>query len=444
MRRIGIQLGFRRGLRGDPGIPMQILWIVAYLVTAAFVVLILPFTIFYYEAEDPDQPKASKQVVEAVKYTAISIVIFVIFTVVGWVLLGTAQVPIENLYFSANVYNDGFTDYSLVSYANFVRGMQGANDAQLEFQVTFILYIIGVLNLGGVFCLVIFGGIGLSALPVDLLMAWRNRPRYMTKGAYQMYQEPILDRSIQLLEVGYRMKEKMKRTGGQPSGGRARRAYNKFRKDVFLLEERFNTLEKAYNRGIGPKLLTIIWAWIQLVLGVVAIVTSVLWIVQIFIVLIIKVPGNVFLSKMFNTLDAAFGLFGVCAYGVFAFYLLWCIFAGNFRFGLRVPFLFSIHPMKVGETMMNAFLFNTLLLLLSAVAVVQFCTDAFNAYTRLTGSDVIFNTGIKTLKGTKYIWFYYPYVLIALTFIAGAYFVVYPAVKPKKDKYGFLVKAKDA
>lgn len=100
-----------------------------------------------------------------------------------------------------------------------------------------------------------------------------------------MYQEPILDRASQLLEVGYRMKEKFKRSGGQARGRREKKAYNKFRKvndsfyfsdlflifqDVFLLEERFQLLEKAYNRGVGPKLLVIIWAWVQLVLGFVA------------------------------------------------------------------------------------------------------------------------------------------------------------------------------
>jgi LMBR1 domain-containing protein 1 len=45
-------------------------------------------------------------------------------------------------------------------------------------------------------------------------------------------------------------------------------------------------------------------------------------------------------------LDNVFGLFGTIAYGIFAFYLLWCVFKGNFKFGLRIPFLFTIHPMK--------------------------------------------------------------------------------------------------
>lgn len=108
-------------------------------------------------------------------------------------------------------------------------------------------------------------------------------------------------------------------------------------------------------------------------------------------------------------MDNAFGLFGTIAYGLFSFYLLWCVIKGNFKFGLRIPFIFSIHPMKyffffinsiyniyfflrVGETLMSSFLFNTLLLLVASITVVQFCANAFSAYnnnTSIYGINVI-------------------------------------------------------
>ena len=37
--------------------------------------------------------------------------------------------------------------------------------------------------------------------------------------------------------------------------------------------------------------------------------------------------------------------------------------------GVRIPFLFTIHPMKVNETWMNSFLFNVLLILICSVSV---------------------------------------------------------------------------
>lgn len=133
-------------------------------------------------------------------------------------------------------------------------------------------------------------------------------------------------------------------------------------------------------------------------------------------------------------MDSAFGLFGTLAYAIFAFYLLLCVIKGNFKFGLRIPFIFEIHPMKKGQTLMNSFLFNCLLLLLCSLAVVQFCTTAFSAYARFTGISTIFNVGVRNLAGIKYVYIYYFWVWIILAFLTGAYLIAFPDKKKKKKK----------
>lgn len=45
--------------------------------------------------------------------------------------------------------------------------------------------------------------------------------------------------------------------------------------------------------------------------------------------------------------------------------------------GFKIPLLFTIHPMKVNETWMNSFLFNVTLILITSVAVTNFCSSAF-------------------------------------------------------------------
>jgi len=55
--------------------------------------------------------------------------------------------------------------------------------------------------------------------------------------------------------------------------------------------------------------------------------------------------------------------------GFFSIYLLWCCTKGALKFGLRIPFIFSVHPMKVNETWMNSFLFNVNLILICSVSV---------------------------------------------------------------------------
>ena len=99
------------------------------------------------------------------------------------------------------------------------------------------------------------------------------------------------------------------------------------------------------------------------------------------------------------------------------------------KFGLRF-FCLPIHPMRIGNTMMNALLFNVLLLLITSVrrtstphphpktssqnltltphpppaqvSVVQFCTRAFASYARLTAADLLFGVQVENLMGLNY------------------------------------------
>ena len=52
---------------------------------------------------------------------------------------------------------------------------------------------------------------------------------------------------------------------------------------------------------------------------------------------------------------------------------------GNTKVGLSL-LLFTVRPMKPGATLMNDFLFNVALVLLSTNAAIQFCAQAFALY----------------------------------------------------------------
>lgn len=51
-------------------------------------------------------------------------------------------------------------------------------------------------------------------------------------------------------------------------------------------------------------------------------------------------------TLIFLALQNTWGLFGALAYGIFAFYMLWCVMKGTFKFGVQIPFIIKIHPMK--------------------------------------------------------------------------------------------------
>ncbi len=58
-------------------------------------------------------------------------------------------------------------------------------------------------------------------------------------------------------------------------------------------------------------------------------------------------PGYPFLNKLLTGLEEAnAGFIATFVFAGLCLYLLFCAIKGNFKFGIRVPFCFSIHPMK--------------------------------------------------------------------------------------------------
>jgi LMBR1 domain-containing protein 1 len=415
------------------GLPMEIIWIVAYSLTGALSLVVIPFTIFYYEAEDPTEDNVD-QIKQAIFWSLGSLIIFAIVTTILYLTIGVVEVPVTKLFASWQLSDDYTSCNNCTSVPN----------QYVEYRVSVILYIISMLTIIGVFLFILFGGIGMAALPIDLIYGYRYRPRYMNADEYKRAKAKIEIRVNSLVEKGNKLKDKWSTSGGRPRSRRDKQKYNDFRSDVFLLEEDWKRLDKSYNRGLGPRVLSVVWAWAQLVLGLFSIAISILWIIQVILYQAANPPISPFLNTLFIALDSAFGLFGTVAYGLFSFYLLWTVIKGNFKFGLKIPFIFEIHPMKVGETMMNSFLFNCLLLLFASMAVVQFCTAAFSEYTTFTAIDIIFNVGVRNLEGVRYIWFYYYWVWICLAILSGVFLIIFPGKiknqrrKRKKDPLSFV------
>lgn len=67
---------------------------------------------------------------------------------------------------------------------------------------------------------------------------------------------------------------------------------------------------------------------------------------------------------------------------------------GTCKVGLNL-LVFTIHPMKVGATLMSSFLFNVALVLLASTAVIQFCSQAFSLYAYQTAIYEIFSDQVK-------------------------------------------------
>lgn len=392
------------------GLQIDILWQIIFMLTALYVVLLVPFAFFFYESDvDPEEKTTgcSSQGCEAVKLTIGFFLIFAMILVLMFVFLSTAEIPIS----------------TIVQNNNLIQPIQGASIAYqpccaaddtacttgrvcssdtLDITVTFPVFVLALLSFLGWFFFANFSAIGLMALPLDLINEWRTRPVQLKIKDYNAMKLQIGRRAKMLREIG----EQIQSDGIEASGRKqsrkdrkqARTVFNRFEQAVYMLKKDFRYLEISQKlKGGNP-----IWYWAKLFMGCIGIVLSLSWVIHISVFILPNPPADPMLNTLFIELDNAFPLLGTFAFALWSLWLLWCTLKGCFKLGVRIPFILKIYPMELHNTMMNAFLANTWILLLCSVPCVQFCAEAFSVYARSTQIDLIFGSQIKYLQFFKY------------------------------------------
>jgi len=389
------------------GIPMDYLWLCVYCIIALLSIILLPFAIFFYEEWNPSKP--GQQCGEAVKSTAILFVIIAVLFTVGYIFLGFSDIPISELS-SILVPAD-----QLIINCNGPCSHPGGTLQTITFPVSVIMFLIALLSIVGWILFVVFGGIGLIALPVELINTFRERPNPINKTVYEERVVKIGEKAENLMKEGLEVQNEKK----------TRKEKNHWKSEVWLLISEFERNEVAYKRRGGP----IIVYYIKLVGGILGGIVSLLWFIQICIWT--NTSFYPFINYMFIAMDGVWQFFGVLFFGIFAYWLLWCVITGNYKWGMRVPLFFTIHPMKANETMLNSLLVNTLLILIASVAVVHVCADSFSEYARNTSINSIFNVTIKYLRGLFWFWLVIRWVLIGIAGLALIYFILRPSDRKK-------------
>lgn len=293
----------------------------------------------------------------------------------------------------------------------------------VQFQLSFILYFIAVLALFGSFLFSVYGGIGLIATPFDFFTTWRLRPKPITDAEFEYRKIMIGEVADTLIKNGVEYRRKNPR----------RTTYNNWRNEVYMLEDEWDlTVESHKKNGIK-----ILWYWANLIFSIFGSLLTLTWILHTFLWTIFGFYP--FLNIWFYAMDGVLLFFGVLFFGIYALWLELCVINGNFRFGLRIPILCAIHPMKSSGTLMNSFLFNTGLICLSAVGVTQFCTVSFSLYVQSTRIYVIFVTTIQNLRILKYFWIVYIWIFVAFIILT----FIYLLIKPKEKRISALARVKN-
>ena len=461
------------------GLNMTLFWDIFFWLIPVWVFLMVPFSSFYYEADDgmimagtsvnPNGVRKSR-ILPAIGYTT-GVVVFV--AVAYWVMylfLSETSVPVAeyvgptlNIVGNLGANREGVI-YQITPQTNETSGeplpfntdmlepMTDADKAyskvtvELEDPVDLVLkvslstFFAALMAWLGWFLFSVFGGIGLASMPLDLLLVFKNRPKHMDAVEYAEAQTNLRTRVNELVDIGELIKlerannPNMGKVGGvggyfnaetRKQARTERQALLEFKQGVYLLEQDVNDFRACTNdyENYNP-----LKPYLSLFFGICSIVISLVWIIHICVyVFPYPKPITPFLNSYFAFFDRFFSLFGFLSVAIFTLYLLLAAMTGCFKFGLRIACI-QLHPMILGKTYMSSFLFNTGLILMCAMPVVQFAAQSFADYARNTTINQIFNVQIDNLTFFG-MWFtrkIFVYIFITMFCLTGLYLLCKP------------------
>ena len=178
--------------RGAGGIRMDTFWIIIYLATAVFIVVIIPTLSAYYEADS--EWTCWEKIKYSFCYLIVTIVVLIAILIITYVLLSKAAIPITSNNCSiTNIQQSNSPSFPLT-------GCIIANTT-LIIDVSFPIFVIGLMSFISWFFFVIFGGIGLAALPLDFFYDFCTRPVRISQSELKYLKERTVKRSRDIEKV---------------------------------------------------------------------------------------------------------------------------------------------------------------------------------------------------------------------------------------------------
>ena len=130
------------------------LWQVEYMLVAIMAIGVVPFLIFFYEAEDPESRQC--QWWTACKYEAVTVGVCVAFVLLGWLLWGYAEVPVVDYTYNGMLLDA--TTEAICPAEECPDVSIGRIHQVLKVSVTPVTWIMALISFVGWFLFVLFGG----------------------------------------------------------------------------------------------------------------------------------------------------------------------------------------------------------------------------------------------------------------------------------------------
>ena len=346
--------------------------------------LILPVAYFYYETEG-DTCKGRLIHTSWMMFSFIVVWVLVVF--LTYPFMNKSDIPIHSVDWdmSKTVDNGVLLSYSITKYSE----SWNLNSTTFTTEISFAVYMIGLLSFIGWWILVFFLGVGLVAIPMDLINEFRNRPRKIESNEFNRRRVKLLQHVTKLKKDSKQLediKESVDKGSGI-KGWKNRRVFNrdlnKHEIQCMIAEREFLLLEKITKISkLEP------WLYvIKLVLGIFFILWSLVWLIHIILWVISKSVDDYVHPFLNGLLDGIrqgnVEFLSTTLFALLAVFLLFSAIKGNVKFGLRF-FWITFYPLRPNETFVCSFVFNVWLINLWTFSLLQFLVRNFSMYASVT------------------------------------------------------------
>lgn len=359
---------------------MDLYWNIFFWLIPIWVFVMVPFSTFYYEADDgiamaamvgvAAPARSPSRLRQAICGTTVVIVIIGLLFALTYLFLSYTTIPVQE-YTGATIqqardtYNVVFkttpsqaSNGTILPFQTYELEDVGSADAAMlnamvpsvgetmAMRVSLATFYGGLMAWMGWFLFAVFGGIGMSALPLDFILSFTNRPKHMNPEEFAEAKASIQSRVNEMVEIGEELKREREEQEKLNAGAKRsifnaqhrkdaaaeRNCMREFKAAVYTLEQDVQDFSaaSAANEKYNPLL-----PWLSLFMGIICSLLSIFWIIHIGVYVLPNPPVIPFLNTYFQWFDSWFPLFGSLSVAIFTVYLLFCAIKGCFKFGLR-------------------------------------------------------------------------------------------------------------
>ncbi|CAM9277020.1 unnamed protein product, partial [Ectocarpus fasciculatus] len=429
------------------GINMRIFWWTLFCMIAILLIVFIPFITFYYEADDGSLLTGEvthSRFWSAVKTETVIIICTMLVLLACFFTVSDIGIHVKQYSYDLGDMTEfevsaapGSSPYTFID--NTVTPEDAAvtvteSNKQIEFAADFVVYMVALVGWIGWWIFCISAGVGLAALPFDFIQNFIHRPRQLPPAKLAELELELQRRTSELIDqaVDFRRERASFKDSGASNKDKRKRwaedriTMNKSAQMYFLLERDIELFNGCKNIKVGSNPLV---PYVQLLVGLFSLAITILWESHIASYLLVYPSKSNLLNEMFEWFDIWFPMFGALFYALFCLYLLFCTVKGFFKVGLRLVCL-KIHPMKMGDTPVNAFLYNIAMILLCTIPVVHLCSIAFSGYARY--AEIYYVMGWQVTYLHFFSHFYVKHVFVWILFMICPATALYLFCRPKE------------